>query len=181
MCVSCKDSTDCDFYDTGANEYGCDCSLMGVIRLALHVPDACWLSPWSFIITIIMYHRYYHHCVSCDYRMQRDFLGELLEDLLEAFKTINLLKGKAKIIDARMPIIKCTLDFGQSLAFVDNDTVIPDFTCFIFKTIIKCTLDSGQFLASADDVTVSPDFFVFHFQDQYQMHPGFWSVSCICW
>ena len=45
--------------------------------------------------------------------MQRDFLGELLEDLLEAFKTVNLLKGKAKIIDARVPIIKCTLDFGQ--------------------------------------------------------------------
>ena len=51
--------------------------------------------------------------------MQRDFLGELLEDLLEAFKTINLLKGKAKIIDARVPIIKCTLDFGQFLASAD--------------------------------------------------------------
>ncbi|KAL0044929.1 hypothetical protein WJX82_002262 [Trebouxia sp. C0006] len=49
-------------------------------------------------------------------KMQRDFLGELLEDLLEAFKTINLLRGKAKIIDARVPIIKCTLDFGSGLA-----------------------------------------------------------------
>ncbi|KAL0029353.1 hypothetical protein WJX77_001697 [Trebouxia sp. C0004] len=49
-------------------------------------------------------------------KMQRDLLGELLEDLLEAFKTINLLKGKAKIIDARVPIIKCTLDFGCGLA-----------------------------------------------------------------
>ncbi|KAL0040123.1 hypothetical protein WJX79_007645 [Trebouxia sp. C0005] len=49
-------------------------------------------------------------------KTQRDFLGELLEDLLEAFKAINLLKGKAKIIDARVPIIKCTLDFGSGLA-----------------------------------------------------------------
>ncbi len=65
--------------------------------------------------------------------MQRDFLGELLEDLLEAFKTINLLKGKAKIIDARVPIIKCTLDFGQSLASGSNVTIIPDFFMFQFQ------------------------------------------------
>jgi len=84
------------------------------------------------IIIIIMYHCYYH-CLLCGRRMQRDFLGELLEDLLEAFKTINLLKGKAKIIDARVPIIKCTLDFGQFLAYADDVTVLPDFFMFHFQ------------------------------------------------
>ena len=59
--------------------------------------------------------------------MQRDFLGELLEDLLEAFKTINLLRGKAKIIDARVPIIKCTLDFGQFHTSANNVTVLSGF------------------------------------------------------
>ncbi len=48
-------------------------------------------------------------------RTQREFLGELLEDLLEALETAAMLKGKAKIIDARVPIIKCTLDFGKLL------------------------------------------------------------------
>lgn len=59
--------------------------------------------------------------------MQRDFLGELLEDLLEAFKTVNLLKGKAKIIDARVPIIKCTLDFGKISTSANSFTVLSGF------------------------------------------------------
>jgi hypothetical protein len=79
---------------------------------------------FTIIIVVIYYHRYYHYLL-CDRRMQRDFLGELLEDLLEAFKTINLLKGKAKIIDARVPIIKCTLDFGRFHTSAGNATVLP--------------------------------------------------------
>lgn len=70
-----------------------------------------------------MYH-HYHRYLFCDHRTQRDFLGELLEDLLEAFKAINLLKGKAKIIDARVPIIKCTLDFGQFLTIANSVAVL---------------------------------------------------------
>ena len=46
-------------------------------------------------------------------------------------------------------IIKCTLDFGQSLASADNVTVLPDLSSFNWKTIIKCTLDFGQFHTSA--------------------------------
>lgn len=42
-------------------------------------------------------------------------MGDLLEMLLDALKTAGLLKSnvKVKIIDAKVPIIKCTLDFGM--------------------------------------------------------------------
>ena len=46
-------------------------------------------------------------------RNQRNCLGDLLEDLLHALQTAALLKGRAKIIDAKVPIIKCTLDYGM--------------------------------------------------------------------
>lgn len=39
-------------------------------------------------------------------------MGDLLEDLLDALQTAAMLKGRAKIIDAKVPIIKCTLDYG---------------------------------------------------------------------
>ena len=50
-----------------------------------------------------------------DCRNEREFLGELLEDLVACLQTAGVLKGSAKIIDARVPIIKCTLDFGKYL------------------------------------------------------------------
>ena len=43
-----------------SNEYGCDCSLLGVMRLALHALDPCWLSPCF----IRHYHHHHHHHVS---------------------------------------------------------------------------------------------------------------------
>lgn len=46
-------------------------------------------------------------------RNQRNCLGDLLEDLLDALQTAGMLKGRAKIIDAKVPIIKCTLDYGM--------------------------------------------------------------------
>ncbi|KAL3160428.1 hypothetical protein ABBQ32_010750 [Trebouxia sp. C0010 RCD-2024] len=49
-------------------------------------------------------------------RNQRSCLGDLLEDLLDALTTAGMLKGKARIIDAKVPIIKCTLDYGSGLA-----------------------------------------------------------------
>lgn len=49
------------------------------------------------------------------YRNQRSCLGDLLEDLLDALTTAGMLKGKARIIDAKVPIIKCTLDYGMCL------------------------------------------------------------------
>ncbi|KAL3151268.1 hypothetical protein ABBQ38_013107 [Trebouxia sp. C0009 RCD-2024] len=49
-------------------------------------------------------------------RNQRSCLGDLLEDLLDALTTACMLKGKARIIDAKVPIIKCTLDYGAGLA-----------------------------------------------------------------
>lgn len=44
-------------------------------------------------------------------------MGDLLDILLDALETAALLKSKAKakIIDAKVPIIKCTLDFGMHL------------------------------------------------------------------
>ena len=48
-------------------------------------------------------------------RNQREVLGELLEDLVEALRAAGMLKSKAKIIDAKVPIIKCTLNYGKHL------------------------------------------------------------------
>ena len=46
-------------------------------------------------------------------RTQRELLSDLLEDLLQGLQTADMLKGKAKLIDAKVPIIKCTLKFGE--------------------------------------------------------------------
>ncbi|KAL4428251.1 hypothetical protein ABPG75_002340 [Micractinium tetrahymenae] len=48
--------------------------------------------------------------------VQRKQLSELLEDLLDGMLQRRLLRGKAQIIEARVPIIKCRLDFGGGLA-----------------------------------------------------------------
>ena len=46
-------------------------------------------------------------------RTQRELLMDLLEDLLQGLQTADMLKGKASLIDAKVPIIKCTLKFGE--------------------------------------------------------------------
>lgn len=44
--------------------------------------------------------------------LQRKALGELLEDLLDALLGAGLIRGKAQLIEARVPIIKACLAVG---------------------------------------------------------------------
>lgn len=44
--------------------------------------------------------------------LQRKQLGGLLEDLLDALLAAGLIQGKAQLIEARVPIIKCCLAVG---------------------------------------------------------------------
>ncbi|GAB4814301.1 hypothetical protein N2152v2_001347 [Parachlorella kessleri] len=46
---------------------------------------------------------------------QRKQLGELLEDLLDGLLGAGLIRGRAQIIEARVPIIKCCLAVGPGL------------------------------------------------------------------
>ena len=45
--------------------------------------------------------------------LQRKQLGELLEDLLDGLLGAGLIRGRAQIIEARVPIIKCCLAVGE--------------------------------------------------------------------
>lgn len=44
--------------------------------------------------------------------LQRKALGEQLEDLLDALLKTGLVRGRAQIIEARVPIIKCCMALG---------------------------------------------------------------------
>ena len=41
----------------------------------------------------------------------------MLEDLLDALVGARLLRGPARIVDAKVPIIKCCLALGAGLAY----------------------------------------------------------------
>ena len=43
---------------------------------------------------------------------QRKALGEQLEDLLDALLRTGVVRGRAQVIEARVPIIKCHMDLG---------------------------------------------------------------------
>lgn len=58
----------------------------------------------------------------CECRNQRELLMDLLEDLLQGLQTADMVKGKSRLVDAKVPIIKCNLKFGEHMLHWDYST-----------------------------------------------------------
>ena len=55
---------------------------------------------------------------------ERHSLREVLEDLLDALVSARLLRGPARVVDAKVPIIKCHLAMGNSQPCMLQDLAI---------------------------------------------------------